>query len=581
MKKPIVLFFIFFTAITFAQNNLLDTSLWTEGTGYITEFGRYGSSHENVRELDYGPFSQTEQVLIWKAIHDPITNNTTSNTNSGGWTTTKIDIQSNKTYRFTLWVKQLNSFTPSEFFGFTAYDSNDNFLSVPRVNSTPRTNPYFGCNLPTLNEWYLLEAYIHAEGSNISTPEGKIWDASGNQVGTLVDYIFPAGATKIAHKANTKNSSTSVGDQLFYYAPTMYDESNAPTIEELRDGIGLTVEGSSGPSVWAQSGNNIHYANGNVGVGNSNPTEKVHIEGNILLDAYNQGNEKGIFFREGFSSTKKYNLSILTNNNEGSSPDALSINAFDGVYFNTGSNNKNTRMLINSDGNVGIGTINPNAQLHLNKYQTTANYPSQTSRGDIFQLYTNANNSFEIGVGGASNTRRSWILSRHSDISGTYGRHYSTLHLQPDTGDKSQYRGIAIGYSANQHIDIGTHLAVNGNVGIGTTNPGEWKLAVNGKIRAKEIKVETGWADYVFLKGYKLPTLAEVAKHIKEKGHLINIPSAQEVEENGVELGKMNALLLEKIEELTLYILKQEQKLKEQEERLLKLEQLLLNTVKK
>ena len=116
----------------------------------------------------------------------------------------------------------------------------------------------------------------------------------------------------------------------------------------------------------------------------------------------------------------------------------------------------------------------------------------------------------------------------------------------------------------------------DGNVGIGTEDPGsDWKLAVNGKIRSKEIKVETGWADYVFEKGYNLPTLQEVEQHIAEKGHLINIPSAKEVEANGIELGEMNKLLLEKIEELTLYILMQEEQLKrlpELEERLRKLE---------
>jgi hypothetical protein len=98
-------------------------------------------------------------------------------------------------------------------------------------------------------------------------------------------------------------------------------------------------------------------------------------------------------------------------------------------------------------------------------------------------------------------------------------------------------------------------LNQDGNLGIGTTNPGIYKLAVKGKIRAEEIKVETGWADYVFKEGYDLPTLEEVEQHIKETGHLINIPSAKEVEENGIELGEMNKLLLEKIEELTLYVI--------------------------
>ncbi|NHF58980.1 fibronectin type III domain-containing protein [Flavobacteriaceae bacterium TP-CH-4] len=113
-----------------------------------------------------------------------------------------------------------------------------------------------------------------------------------------------------------------------------------------------------------------------------------------------------------------------------------------------------------------------------------------------------------------------------------------------------------------------------GNVGIGTTDPGTWKLAVNGNLRAKEIKVETGWADYVFEKDYPLPTLEQVAAHIKTKGHLINIPSAAEVAENGIFLGEMNKLLLEKIEELTLYILAQERAQQELKARVEELERL-------
>jgi hypothetical protein len=95
-----------------------------------------------------------------------------------------------------------------------------------------------------------------------------------------------------------------------------------------------------------------------------------------------------------------------------------------------------------------------------------------------------------------------------------------------------------------------------GNVGIGTISPAE-KLSVKGKIRAQELKVEmTNWADFVFAKDYVLPTLAETEKHINEKGHLPGIPSAAEVEKNGIELGEMNKKLLQKIEELTLYLIK-------------------------
>jgi heterodisulfide reductase subunit C len=70
----------------------------------------------------------------------------------------------------------------------------------------------------------------------------------------------------------------------------------------------------------------------------------------------------------------------------------------------------------------------------------------------------------------------------------------------------------------------------------------------------------TGWSDYVFKKDYNLPTLEQVEKHIAEKGHLENIPNEVEVLKNGINLGEMNSKLLQKIEEITLYIIRQEKK---------------------
>jgi hypothetical protein len=103
----------------------------------------------------------------------------------------------------------------------------------------------------------------------------------------------------------------------------------------------------------------------------------------------------------------------------------------------------------------------------------------------------------------------------------------------------------------------------NGNIGMGTTTP-DAKLAVNGIIHTKEVKVDlVGWPDYVFEKEYDLPTLEEVEKNIAREGHLINIPSADEVAANGVLLGDMNKKLLEKVEELTLYIIQMNKELQE------------------
>ena len=100
-----------------------------------------------------------------------------------------------------------------------------------------------------------------------------------------------------------------------------------------------------------------------------------------------------------------------------------------------------------------------------------------------------------------------------------------------------------------------------GNVGIGTLSPTE-KLSVNGKIRAKEVKVEAAnWPDYVFQKEYPLLSLRELETYIKTNGHLPELPTAKEVESNGFELGEMNKQLVKKIEELTLYLIDKDKKI--------------------
>jgi hypothetical protein len=96
----------------------------------------------------------------------------------------------------------------------------------------------------------------------------------------------------------------------------------------------------------------------------------------------------------------------------------------------------------------------------------------------------------------------------------------------------------------------------DGNVGIGTTDPGSFKLAVNGKTWSTEVQVAVNRPpDYVFEPTYDLKPLAEIETYIKENKHLPEVPSAKEMEANGVQLGEMNMLLLKKVEELTLYLI--------------------------
>lgn len=179
-----------------------------------------------------------------------------------------------------------------------------------------------------------------------------------------------------------------------------------------------------------------------------------------------------------------------------------------------------------SSGNTGIGTISPSSALQLvGEFRLGGN----TAYTDLLIQPTTP----LTGYNQTTNFTPATIPG--SGIART------ALHL------KSQVSG------GSNIID----LLVDGNVGIGLTNPTE-KLEVNGKIRAKEIKVETsGWPDYVFSPSYKKMPLAELEKFIQKNGHLPEIPSAKEVELNGVELGEMNKLLLKKIEELTLHLIEQ------------------------
>ncbi len=115
-----------------------------------------------------------------------------------------------------------------------------------------------------------------------------------------------------------------------------------------------------------------------------------------------------------------------------------------------------------------------------------------------------------------------------------------------------------IAYGGGGSIMTLTH---NKNVGIGTENP-DAKLAVNGNIHAREVKVDlNGWSDFVFENDYKLRSLPELETFIANNNHLPEIPNEAEVIENGVNLGQMDAKLLQKIEELTLYLIEQNKQL--------------------
>lgn len=119
---------------------------------------------------------------------------------------------------------------------------------------------------------------------------------------------------------------------------------------------------------------------------------------------------------------------------------------------------------------------------------------------------------------------------------------------------------LIYGDFATDKVGINTKNLVNS---VGGANTSTYSLYVEGGILTEELRVRTGWADYVFDAEYELMPLNMVANYISENGHLPNVPSAEQVENDGIEVGNMTRIQQEKIEELTLYIIALEKQLQE------------------
>ncbi|MCW3787897.1 hypothetical protein [Plebeiibacterium sediminum] len=191
-------------------------------------------------------------------------------------------------------------------------------------------------------------------------------------------------------------------------------------------------------------------------------------------------------------------------------------------------------------GCIGVGTNSPSAKLHIS---------SLTSGDAVVKIEADTDNNFE-----SDNP----MLQFRQD-GGTLGINIGF----DETLFGSNIFGIGRLYSSNQFNDCFFIDTKNGNVSINKKPSVDAKLDVNGTIRATEILVEANGntADFVFSDTYNLKDLTEVENYIKTHKHLPDIPSAEEMEASGVNLAEMNKLLLQKVEELTLYTIKQEEKL--------------------
>ena len=258
----------------------------------------------------------------------------------------------------------------------------------------------------------------------------------------------------------------------------------------------------------------------------------------------------------------------------GSNIGNLSPGLSNNVIIADGSGNR--RINIDNNGLVGIGVVASTANLEVagglaNALRVGVNFNrANTSTQLASSLAVIGNDNTATTINGAV----AWDYYNNGtnpSLSGALLEHIGTGVTGIQYGLPAANQGQLIFQNVDNAV-IGTNRAnffispnsqlstaflTDGSVGIGTTTTKGYKLAVNGSaiFTKAVVKLYSNWPDYVFDPGYQLPNLHEVESYIKKHQHLANVPTANDVEKSGIDLGANQALLLKKIEELTLYVI--------------------------
>jgi hypothetical protein len=369
------------------------------------------------------------------------------------------------------------------------------------------------------------------------------------------------------------------------------------------NGQWLPQSASSGP---------IYYNGGNVGIGTGSPETNLHVIGNAA--ANNNGTN-------GFVQLWGDNAIIWKYNNQ---QHGLRF----GSAADLGAGGWSEKMRITDDGYVGIGTAAPTAPLNVstsaqvmsvfqnpgvgNSWISVMNNTGHmnlgigaftphpyvwSSTGNFFigndgnpTLFVSGMGNGNVGIGTTTpltkfdiNTAQSLDGLRITHNNNGFVTLRSTSLGQSAYNNITQAGDAGIVYGSNSggigtgnfgfviapwaNAESGMRIDKDGNVGIATSNTVGYKLAVNGNAIFLKVvvKQKQNWSDYVFYNDYRLRPLSEVEQYIQQNHHLPEVPSATEVEKNGLDVGDNQATLLKKIEELTLYLIDFKKQIEQQQ----------------
>lgn len=296
-----------------------------------------------------------------------------------------------------------------------------------------------------------------------------------------------------------------------------------------------------------------------LGIGTTQPTVPLEVVGDVKIRT------SGTKYLSISPKSQRIDFSTNTSNFYFNKP----INSTTGIFASSSQSNLvlqtyNTPRItiLKNNGYVGVGTTDPQEMLHVNGY-----IRGHAQNGEIV-IRTNSGTT-QIG---ASN-------GAYSHFYTNLGGFYFNVPLTINGGKIRSYLNQNLYFNTFSTTRM-TILDSNGNVGIGTENP-NYKLDVAGEIHADSIRsaviksgavfVESVYgADYVFEDNYNLRPLQDVSSYIQENGHLPEIQSAEDMQQNGVNMSEFQMQLLQKIEELTLYIIRQDERIKELEKQLSK-----------